>query len=226
MRVLIVEDEPQLTLALERALEAAGFAVDTAYDGENGWYLGDTESYDAVVLDLGLPKIDGITVLGRWREAGRAMPVMVLTARARWAEKAQAFNAGADDYVTKPFEMEEVVTRVRALIRRAAGHASPEITCASLRIDTIGGRVSRDGMPVALTAQEFRILSYLAHHQGRVVSRSELVEHVYDRDADPDSNVLDVLVARIRRKLGVDVIHTLRGQGWRMEAPEEGDCGA
>jgi len=225
MRVLIVEDEPQLTLALERALEAAGFAVDTAYDGENGWYLGDTESYDAAILDLGLPKVDGITVLGRWREAGRTMPVMVLTARARWAEKAQAFNAGADDYVTKPFEMEEVVTRIRALIRRAAGHASPEITCGSLRIDTVGGKVSRDGMPVTLTAQEFRILSYLAHHQGRVVSRSELVEHVYDRDADPDSNVLDVLVARIRRKLGVDVIHTLRGQGWRMEAPETEDPG-
>ncbi|ARJ66705.1 DNA-binding response regulator [Magnetospirillum sp. ME-1] len=219
MRVLVVEDEPQLTLALERALEAAGFAVDTAYDGENGWHLGDTEAYDAVILDLGLPRIDGITVLGRWREAGRTMPVMVLTARARWAEKSQAFNAGADDYVTKPFEMEEVVTRVRALIRRAAGHASPEIACGPLRIDTIGGKVSRDGLPVALTAQEFRILSYLAHHQGRVVSRSELVEHVYDRDADPDSNVLDVLVARIRRKLGVDVIHTLRGQGWRMEAP-------
>jgi two-component system OmpR family response regulator len=219
MRVLIVEDEPQLTLALERALGAAGFAVDTAYDGENGWHLGDTEGYDAVILDLGLPKIDGITVLGRWREAGRTMPVMVLTARARWAEKSQAFNAGADDYVTKPFEMEEVVTRIRALIRRAAGHASPEIACGNLRIDTMGGRVSRDGMPVSLTAQEFRILSYLAHHQGRVVSRSELVEHVYDRDADPDSNVLDVLVARIRRKLGVDVIHTLRGQGWRMEAP-------
>ncbi|BAE48993.1 response regulator transcription factor [Paramagnetospirillum magneticum] len=218
MRVLVVEDEPQLTLALERALEAAGFAVDTAYDGEDGWHLGDTESYDAVILDLGLPKIDGISVLGRWREAGRAMPVMVLTARARWAEKSQAFNAGADDYVTKPFEMEEVVTRVRALIRRAAGHASPEITCGPLRIDTVGGRVSRAGLPIALTAQEFRILSYLAHHQGRVVSRSELVEHVYDRDADPDSNVLDVLVARIRRKLGVDVIHTLRGQGWRMEA--------
>ena len=218
MRVLIVEDEPQLTLALERALEAAGFAVDTAYDGENGWHLGDTENYDAVILDLGLPKIDGITVLGRWREAGRTMPVMVLTARARWAEKSQAFNAGADDYVTKPFEMDEVVTRIRALIRRAAGHASPDISCGPLRIDTMGGRVSRDGMPVSLTAQEFRILSYLAHHQGRVISRSELVEHVYDRDADPDSNVLDVLVARIRRKLGIDVIHTLRGQGWRMEA--------
>ncbi|EME71689.1 response regulator [Paramagnetospirillum caucaseum] len=222
MRVLVVEDEPQLTLALERALEAAGFAVDTAYDGENGWHLGDTESYDAAILDLGLPKIDGITVLGRWREAGRTMPVMVLTARARWAEKSQAFNAGADDYVTKPFEMEEVVTRIRALIRRAAGHAAPEIACGPLRIDTNGGRVSRDGMPIALTAQEFRILSYLAHHQGRVVSRSELVEHVYDRDADPDSNVLDVLVARIRRKLGVEAIHTLRGQGWRMEVPDDG----
>lgn len=221
MRVLVVEDEPQLTLALERALEAAGFAVDTAYDGEDGWHLGDTENYDAAILDLGLPKLDGISVLGRWREAGRTMPVMVLTARARWAEKAQAFNAGADDYVTKPFEMEEVVTRVRTLIRRAAGHASPEISCGPLRIDTAGGRVSRDGLPVALTAQEFRILSYLAHHQGRVISRSELVEHVYDRDADPDSNVLDVLVARIRRKLGVEVIHTLRGQGWRMEAPDE-----
>jgi two-component system OmpR family response regulator len=221
MRVLVVEDEPQLTLALERALEAAGFAVDTAYDGEDGWHLGDTETYDAVILDLGLPKLDGISVLGRWRESGRGMPVMVLTARARWAEKSQAFNAGADDYVTKPFEMEEVITRIRALIRRAAGHASPEITCGPLRIDTMAGRVSRDGMPVALTAQEFRILSYLAHHQGRVIGRSELVEHVYDRDADPDSNVLDVLVARIRRKLGVEVIHTLRGQGWRMEAPGE-----
>ncbi|KIL97646.1 DNA-binding response regulator [Paramagnetospirillum magnetotacticum MS-1] len=222
MRVLVVEDEPQLTLALERAFEAAGFAVDKAYDGEDGWHLGDTENYDAVILDLGLPKIDGITVLSRWRESGRAMPVMVLTARARWAEKSLAFNAGADDYVTKPFEMEEVVTRIRALIRRAAGHAAPEITCGPLAIDTMGGRVSRAGLPIALTAQEFRILSYLAHHQSRVISRSELVEHVYDRDADPDSNVLDVLVARIRRKLGVDVIHTLRGQGWRMEAPGDG----
>ncbi|OAN52238.1 DNA-binding response regulator [Paramagnetospirillum marisnigri] len=219
MRVLVVEDEPQLTLRLQHALEAAGFAVDTAYDGEEGLYLGETESYDAAVLDLGLPKLDGVSVLGRWREAGRALPVLVLTARNRWADKSAAFAAGADDYVTKPFEMEEVVTRLRALIRRAAGHASPEITCGPLRIDTIGGRASLDGMPVALTAQEFRILSYLAHHQGRVVGRGELVEHVYDRNADPDSNVLDVLVARIRRKLGIEVIHTLRGQGWRMDPP-------
>jgi DNA-binding response OmpR family regulator len=219
MRVLVVEDEPQLTFRLEQALEAAGFVVDTAYDGEEGWFLGDTEPYDAVVLDLGLARLDGISVLGRWREAGRRMPVLVLTARARWAEKAAAFAAGADDYVTKPFEMDEVVARLRALIRRSAGHASPEIVCGPLRLDTLGGRVSLDGMPVALTAQEFRILSYLAHHQGRVVGRAELVEHVYDRDADPESNVLDVLVARIRRKLGAGMIQTLRGQGWLMEPP-------
>jgi two-component system, OmpR family, response regulator len=221
MRVLVVEDEPQLNLRLQQALEAVGFAVDTAYDGEEGLYLGETESYDAVVLDLGLPKLDGITVLGRWREAKRTMPVLVLTARNRWADKSAAFAAGADDYVTKPFEMEEVVTRIRALIRRAAGHSSPEITCGPLRLDTLAGRISLDGMPVPLTAQEFRILSYLAHHQGRVVGRSELVEHVYDRNADPDSNVLDVLIARIRRKLNRDLIHTLRGQGWRMEPPAD-----
>lgn len=219
MRVLVVEDEPQLTLRIEQALEAAGLVVDTAYDGEEGWFLGDTEPYDAAVLDLGLPKLDGISVLGRWRAAGRTLPVLVLTARNRWAEKAAAFSAGADDYVTKPFEMEEVVARIRALIRRAAGHASPEIVCGPLRLDTMGGRVSLDGMPVPLTAQEFRILSYLAHHQGRVVGRTELSEHVYDRDADPESNVIDVLVARIRRKLGLEMIHTLRGQGWRLEPP-------
>ena len=223
MRILVVEDEPQLNLRLQQALEAVGFAVDTAYDGEEGLFLGETEAYDAVVLDLGLPKLDGVGVLGRWREARRTMPVLVLTARNRWADKSAAFAAGADDYVTKPFEMEEVVTRIRALIRRAAGHSSPEITCGPLRLDTLAGRISLDGMPVQLTAQEFRILSYLAHHQGRVVGRSELVDHVYDRNADPDSNVLDVLIARIRRKLRVDVVHTLRGQGWRMEPP--GDAG-
>jgi two-component system OmpR family response regulator len=204
---------------VEQALEAAGFAVDVAYDGEEAWFLGDTEPYDAVVLDLGLPRIDGISVLKRWREARRVVPVLVLTARSRWSEKAQAFDAGADDYVTKPFEMDEVVTRIRALIRRAAGHASPEITCGPLRIDTAQARVWVDGQPVPLTAQEFRILSYLAHHQDRVVGRTELVEHVYDRDDERDSNVLDVLIGRIRKKLKVEVLHTLRGQGWRLEAP-------
>jgi two-component system OmpR family response regulator len=219
MRVLVVEDEPQLALRLEQALEGAGFAVDVAYDGEEAWFLGNTEPYDAVVLDLGLPRLDGVSVLKRWREGRRAMPVLVLTARSRWSEKAQAFDAGADDYVTKPFEMDEVVTRIRALIRRAAGHASPEITCGPLRIDTAQARVWVDGQPVALTAQEFRILSYLAHHQQRVVGRAELVEHVYDRDDERDSNVLDVLIGRIRKKLKADLLHTLRGQGWRLEAP-------
>lgn len=222
MRVLVVEDEPQLALRVEQALEAAGFAVDVAYDGEEAWFLGDTEPYDAVVLDLGLPRIDGLSVLHRWRDNGRTQPVLVLTARSRWSEKAQAFDMGADDYLTKPFEMDEVVYRIRALIRRAAGHASPEITCGPLRMDTGSARVWVDGHEVTLTAQEFRILSYLAHHQDRVVGRSELLEHVYDRDDDRESNVIDVLIGRIRKKLQVDLLHTLRGQGWRLEAPADG----
>ncbi len=218
MRVLLVEDEPQLAFRLQQVLEKAGFVVDVAYDGEEGWYLGDTEPYDAVVLDLGLPKMDGITVLQRWRADGRAMPVLILTARGRWSEKMSGFSAGADDYVTKPFEIEEVVWRLRALIRRAAGHAQPELQCGPLRVDTQAGRASLDGVPIVLTAQEFRILSYLVHHQGKVVSRTELTEHVYDRNFDSDSNVIDVLVGRIRRKLGTDLIHTVRGQGWRLSA--------
>ncbi|MDA8230543.1 MAG: response regulator transcription factor [Magnetospirillum sp.] len=218
MRVLVVEDEPALALNLQRTLEAAGFAVDVAYDGEEGWFLGDTESYDAVVLDLGLPKVDGVTVLQRWRAGGRTMPVLILTARGRWSEKMAGFNAGADDYLTKPFEMDEVVYRLKALIRRAAGHAQPEILCGLVRLDTHSGRVTVSGQPVVLTAQELRILSYLMHHRGRVVSRTDLVEHVYDRNAEVDSNVLDVLVGRIRKKLGADIIHTLRGQGWRVDA--------
>lgn len=220
MRLLVVEDEPSLNFRLQQALEAAGFAVDTAYDGEDGWYLGDTESYDAVVLDLGLPKLDGIGVLQRWREAGRAHPVLVLTARGRWAEKMQAFNAGADDYVTKPFELDEVVYRLRALIRRAAGHAQPELACGGLRLDSNAGRVTLDGMPVQLTAQEYRILSYLMHHPGKVVSRTELMEHVYDRNFDADSNVLEVLIGRLRKKVGAELIHTMRGQGYVLRPPE------
>lgn len=220
MRVLVVEDEPALALRLQKALEAAGYAVDLAYDGEDGWHLGDTEPFDAVVLDLGLPKLDGLSVLKRWREDGRTMPVLILTARSRWSEKMAGFDSGADDYVTKPFEMEEIVYRVRALIRRAAGHAQPELACGPLRLDTNGGRASLDGMPVALTAQEFRILSYLMHHVGKVVSRTELAEHVYDRHFDSDSNVLEVLVGRIRRKLPAGMIQTVRGQGYRLGPPD------
>ncbi len=216
MRILVIEDEPALALRLQQTLQAAGFAVDVAYDGEEGWHLGDTESYDAAVLDLGLPKIDGVTILRRWREAGRTFPVLILTARSRWSEKMAGFQAGADDYMTKPFEMDEVVYRLHALIRRAAGHAQPELACGKLRLDTLSGRFSFDGVPLQLTAQEFRILSYLIHHAGKLVSRSELIEHVYDRHFDNDSNVLEVLIGRIRRKLGAELIHTVRGQGYRM----------
>ena len=220
MRVLIVEDEPALAFRLQQMLEGAGFTVDVAYDGEEGWHLGDTEPYDAVVLDLGLPRIDGVTVLNRWREAGRTMPVLILTARSRWSEKMAGFNAGADDYLVKPFEMEEVVYRLRALIRRASGHAQPELTCGALRLDTNGGRGSVDGAPVQVTAQEFRILSYLMHHADRIVSRTELAEHVYDRHFDLDSNSLEVLVGRIRKKIGAAYIQTVRGQGYKLTEPE------
>lgn len=216
MRILVVEDEPVLALRLQQTLEAAGFAVDVAYDGEEGWHLGDTEPYDAAVLDLGLPKIDGVSILQRWRAAGRRLPVLILTARSRWSEKMAGFQAGADDYMTKPFEMDEVVYRLRALIRRAAGHAQPELSCGPLRLDTLAGRFNLDGMPLQLTAQEFRILSYLMHHAGAVVSRTELMEHVYDRHFDSDSNVLEVLIGRIRRKLKADLIHTVRGLGYRL----------
>ena len=219
----MVEDEPALTFRLQRVLEEAGFVVDVAYDGEEGWHLGDTEAYDAVVLDLGLAKIDGLSVLHRWRESGRTMPVLILTARSRWSEKMAGFNAGADDYVTKPFEMEEVVYRVRALIRRAAGHAQPELACGGLRLDTHSARVTLDGVPIQLTSQEFRILAYLMHHAGRVVSRTELTEHVYDRNADHDSNVLDVLLGRIRKKIGAELIRTVRGQGYLLAPPDTND---
>jgi two-component system OmpR family response regulator len=218
MRVLVIEDEPALAFRLQQALEAAEFAVDVAYDGEEGWHLGDTEPYDAVVLDLGLPRIDGVTLLKRWRDAGRSTPVLILTARSRWSEKMAGFDAGADDYTTKPFELEEVVYRVRALIRRASGHAQPELACGSVRLDTNTGRVTVNGDAVQLTAQEFRILSYLMHHPERVVSRTELMEHVYDRHFDGDSNVLEVLLGRIRRKIGAELIRTVRGQGYRLTA--------
>ncbi len=221
MRVLVVEDEPSLTFRLQQVLEAASFVVDVAYDGEEGWHLGDTESYDAVVLDLGLAKIDGLSVLHRWREAGRSMPVLILTARGRWSEKMAGFNAGADDYMTKPFELDEVVYRLRALIRRASGHAQPELACGPLRLDTNTARVAVDGAPVQLTAQEFRILAYLMHHTGRIVSRAELIDHVYDRHFDRDSNVLEVLLGRIRKKIGPDLIRTVRGQGYMLAEPEQ-----
>ncbi len=219
MRLLVVEDERELARQIAEALRAAAYVVDVAYDGEEGRYLGEVEPYDAVILDLGLPKIDGLTVLREWRRAGRDMPVLILTARDRWSDKVEGFDIGADDYVAKPFSMEELLARIRALIRRAAGHATPELVCGPVRVDTRSGRASVEGAPIALTAHEFKLLSYLMHHQRRVVSRTELVEHIYSQDFDRDSNTIEVFVGRLRKKLGVDVIKTVRGQGYRLEAP-------
>lgn len=221
MRLLVVEDDKDLNRQIVTALENAGYAVDKALDGEEGLYLGETEPYDAVILDLGLPKVDGVSVLQGWRRAGKTMPVLILTARDRWSDKVSGFDAGADDYVVKPFHIEELLARVRALLRRATGHATSELSCGPVRLDTRASRVVVDGNPVKLTSHEYRLLSYLMHHQGRVVSRTELVEHLYDQDFDRDSNTIEVFVGRLRKKLGVDIIETVRGLGYIAAAPEK-----
>ena len=194
MRLLVIEDDPDLNRQLATALSDAGYVVDRAFDGEEGHFLGETEPYDAVILDIGLPKMDGISVLEAWRRAGRAMPVLMLTARDRWSDKVQGFDAGADDYVAKPFHVEEVLARVRALLRRSAGHAKSEFTCGAVRLDT---------------------------RTGRVVSRTELVEHLYDQDFDRDSNTIEVFIGRIRKKLGVEIIQTVRGLGYLLTPPTD-----
>ena len=219
MRILVAEDDESIGGRVRAALGEAGFAVDLATDGRQAEFLGQTEAFDLAVLDLGLPGMDGISVLHRWREAGQRFPVIVLTARSRWHDKLAGFDAGAEDYLTKPFQMEELVVRVRALIRRATGHVSPVLHCGPLEFDTHAARFSLDGEALALTSQEFRILAYLMHHSGKLVTRAELGEHVYEGGYDPDSNVLDVLIGRIRRKLGLDLIRTVRGQGFRLAAP-------
>jgi len=221
VRLLVVEDDRDLNRQLVAALQQAGYVVDTAFDGEEGHYLGDTEPYDAAVLDLGLPKLDGLAVLENWRRDGRTMPVLILTARDSWGDKVKGFDAGADDYVAKPFHMEEVLARLRALLRRAAGHASSELTCGPVRLDTKAGRVMVDGNPIRLTSHEYRLLAYLMHHCGRVVSRTELVEHLYDQDFDRDSNTIEVFIGRLRKKLGVEIIQTIRGLGYLVPAPGE-----
>ena len=219
MRLLVVEDDRNLNRQIVTALEHAGYAVDKALDGEDGQFLGETEPYDAIILDLGLPKVDGVSVLAAWRRAGLKTPVLILTARDRWSDKVQGFDAGADDYVTKPFHMEELLAHVRALLRRAAGHATSELVCGPVRLDTRAGRVTVDGNPVRLTSHEYRLLSYLMHHAGRIVSRGELTEHLYDQDFDRDSNTIEVFVGRLRKKLGVDLIQTVRGLGYLLEPP-------
>lgn len=216
MRLLVVEDDPNLNQLLVDALKEAGYAVDSARDGEDGHFLGETEPYDAVILDIGLPKMDGLSVLEQWRRGGRKMPVLLLTARDRWSDKVAGIDAGADDYVAKPFHMEEILARVRALVRRSAGHASNEIECGPVRLDARSGRVTVGGHSVKLTSHEYRLLSYMMHHQGRVVSRTELVEHLYDQDFDRDSNTIEVFIGRLRKKLGVDIIQTIRGLGYTV----------
>jgi two-component system OmpR family response regulator len=219
MRILIVEDDKDLNRQLAEAFADAGYVVDKAFDGEEGHFLGDTEPYDAVVLDIGLPQMDGISVVERWRRDGRKMPVLLLTARDRWSDKVAGIDAGADDYVAKPFHIEEVLARLRALIRRAAGHASSELECGPLRLDTKASKADIDGKPLKLTSHEFRLLAYLMHHIGEVVSRTELVEHLYDQDFDRDSNTIEVFVGRLRKKMNVDLIETVRGMGYRMREP-------
>jgi len=221
MRLLVIEDDPDLNRQLATALTDAGYVVDRAFDGEEGHYLGETEPYDAIILDIGLPKMDGISVLEAWRRTGRAMPVLLLTARDRWSDKVQGFDAGADDYVAKPFHLEEVLARIRALLRRSVGHAKSEFLCGPVRLDSRTGRVTVDGTPVKLTSHEYRLLSYLMHHTGRVVSRTELVEHLYDQDFDRDSNTIEVFVGRIRKKLGVEIIQTVRGLGYLLTPPAD-----
>ena len=221
MRILVVEDDPDLNRQLVSALTDAGYVVDSAKDGEEGHYLGETEPYDAVILDLGLPVLDGVSVLEKWRRNEKKMPVLILTARDRGSDKVQGFDAGADDYVAKPFHMEEVLARVRALLRRSAGHATSEIACGPLLLDTKSARVTVDGNAIKLTSLEFRLLAYLMHHKGKVVSRTELVEHLYDQDFDRDSNTIEVFVGRLRKKLGVDVLRTIRGMGYCVSEPDD-----
>ncbi|WP_449396492.1 response regulator transcription factor [Devosia riboflavina] len=216
MRILVVEDDTNLNRQLKEALTEAGYVVDVAFDGEEGHFLGDTEPYDAVVLDIGLPRMDGLSVLEEWRRAGKTLPVLLLTARDRWSDKVQGIDAGADDYVAKPFHMEEVLARLRALVRRAAGHASNEITAGPVRLDARSGRVTVDGQAIKLTSHELRLLSYLMHHKGKVVSRTELTEHLYDQDFDRDSNTIEVFVGRLRKKLPDDCIQTVRGLGYQI----------
>ncbi|KQN72262.1 response regulator transcription factor [Devosia sp. BK] len=216
MRILVVEDDTNLNRQLKEALTEAGYVVDVAFDGEEGHFLGETEPYDAVVLDIGLPQMDGLSVLEEWRRAGKTTPVLLLTARDRWSDKVQGIDAGADDYVAKPFHMEEVLARLRALVRRAAGHASNEITAGPVRLDARSGRVTVNGQAVKLTSHELRLLSYLMHHKGKVVSRTELTEHLYDQDFDRDSNTIEVFVGRLRKKLPEECIQTVRGLGYQI----------
>jgi len=221
MRVLLVEDDQNLSEEIARTLRAENFAVDVAHNGEDGRHLGATERYDVAVLDLGLPKVDGITILQSWRAEGHDLPVLILTARDGWSEKVAGFKAGADDYLIKPFRVQELVMRLRALVRRSSGHASTRISCGPLLFDAQLGHFEIEGLPLRLTAFEWRVLSALMLRKDTVVERRELIDRVYEYDADVDSNSLEVIVGRLRRKIGQDMIKTVRGRGYLLTAGEK-----
>jgi two-component system OmpR family response regulator len=216
LRVLVVEDEPAVARDLTQALQDAGFVVDVAGDGEDAWFRGSTEDYAAVILDLGLPRMDGLSVLKRWRDAQRGFPVLILSARSDWTEKVAGIESGADDYLGKPFEMAELIARVRALIRRAAGHATSAIQIGQLVLDTNRMSATYSGRPIRLSPLEFRFLHYLAHRPGRAVPAGELAEHLYGAAESGDSNAIEALVTRLRRKIGTRVIETRRGFGYAL----------
>jgi len=221
LKILVIEDEPRIAADVSAALKTAGMVVDVVGDGEEAWFRGDTETYDAAVLDLGLPSLDGLTVLKRWRAGGNRLPVLILTARGVWTERVEGINAGADDYLPKPFETEELVARLRALLRRSTGQAAPVLTAGGLSLDTRQMRIALDGTPVALSPLEYRLMAFLMHHAGRVVASTELAEHLYGSGNERDPNAIEVIVARLRRKLGSNVIETRRGFGYVVQDREE-----
>jgi two-component system OmpR family response regulator len=216
VRILVVEDNADVARQIKDSLERELFVVDIAEDGESGWFMGDTETYDAVILDLGLPKLDGLTVLQRWRQSGNQVPVLILTSRDTWREKVTGLRAGADDYLAKPFELEELLARLEALLRRATGHASPILKSGPVELDTVSARVTMNGTPVNLTAQEYRALQYMMQNEGKVVSKSELSEHIYEQVVERDSNVIEVLINHLRNKLEPSLIKTRRGLGYQL----------